>query len=77
MMFSVSTFGSKNKENFVVLIDKNVDTDDWISVFELRCVRELEREIESCDVQFIEVFSIVIQFICVLISSINITETAP
>ena len=47
MMISVSAFGSKNKENFVALINENVDTDDWISVFELMCVRELKGEIES------------------------------
>ena len=76
-MYPLSVFRGVEWEDFVAFVDENIDADCWIYVFVFKCVREFEREIESDDVQFVKVFSIVVEFIGVLIYSVNMRENAP
>ena len=73
-MFSVAVFRGVERKYFVVFVDENVDADCLAQGFKFWCVREFEREIESGDVQFAKVLSIVVQLICVLIYSVYMRE---
>ena len=52
MIFSVAVFRGVKRKHFVVFEDENVDAYCWVVIFEFGCVRVLERELESCSIQF-------------------------
>ena len=56
-MFSVSVFRGVERKYFVVFVYESVDADCCVQGFKFWCVREFERELESCSIEFMhEIF---------------------
>ena len=56
-MYPVALFRGIKRKDFVVFEDENIDADCWIYVFKFWCVRVIERELESCSIEFMhEIF---------------------